>query len=157
MALAQPKLARTNPVYGSYFADPFVWKSGETYYAIGTGALEASGQTIGKIFPVLHSEDFIHWSFASNAMIRPDPAFGTHFWAPEIAVHDNQFYLYYSVGRADKCHQLRVAISDSPQGPYHDSGRALLDPENCPFAIDPHPYRDDDGQRYLFYARDFLD
>ena len=157
MALAQTKLARTNPVYGSYFADPFVWKSGETYYAIGTGALEASGQTIGKIFPVLHSEDFIHWSFASNAMIRPDPAFGTHFWAPEIAVHDNQFYLYYSVGRADKCHQLRVAISDSPQGPYHDSGRALLDPENCPFAIDPHPYRDDDGQRYLFYARDFLD
>ncbi len=50
-----------------------------------------------------------------------------------------------------------MATSDSPLGPYQDVGEPLVDPKSCPFAIDPHPFRDDDGQWYLFYARDFLD
>ncbi len=157
MALATAKITHSNPVYGSYFADPFVWKSGDTYYAIGTGEQEAKGQTLGKVFPIIQSDDFIQWKFASSAMVRPDPKLGTHFWAPEVAHVDGKFYLYYSVGFEDKQHQLRVAVSDSPQGPYHDSDKALIDPSDCPFAIDPHPYMDDDGQWYLFYARDFLD
>jgi beta-xylosidase len=157
MALASPSLVHGNPVYGSYLADPFVWKSGDTYYAIGTGELEAKGQTVGKIFPIIHSTDFVQWQFASNALVRPEPALGTHFWAPEVTEADGKFYLYYSVGHDDKNHQLRVAISDSPQGPYEDCEKALIDPRDCPFAIDPHVFRDDDGQRYLFYARDFLD
>jgi len=157
MELANLKLTHTNPVYRSYLADPFVWKCGDVYYAIGTGLLEATGQTIGKVFPLIHSSDFFQWQFASNAMVRPDPALGTHFWAPEVAYHDGRFYLYYSVGHDDKYHQLRVAVSDSPQGPYQDSGKALIPPGDCPFAIDPHPFQDDDGQWYLFYARDFLD
>lgn len=155
LALAKPR--HINPVYGSYFADPFVWKHGETYYAIGTGALEASGQTVGKIFPVLQSSDFFQWQFASNALIRPDRALGDNFWAPAVAFADGRFYLYYSVGHGDQRHQLRVAASDDPQGPYRDLGRQLLSPESCPFAIDPHPFQDDDGRWFMFYARDFLD
>lgn len=104
MATTNLKLTHANPVYGSYFADPFVWKYADTYYAIGTGALEASGQTLGKIFPLLLSNDFLQWKFPSNAMVRPDPALGTHFWAPEIGCHEEKFYLYYSVGREDKNH-----------------------------------------------------
>jgi beta-xylosidase len=157
MALATPKLAHNNPVYGSYFADPFIWKSGDTYYGIGTGEQEAKGQTLGKIFPIIQSNDFVQWKFASNALLRPDRALGNHFWAPEVACSDGKFFLYYSVGQEDKEHQLRVATSDSPQGPYRDSGKALIEPSDCPFAIDPHPFQDDDGQWYLFYARDFLE
>ena len=90
-------------------------------------------------------------------MVRPDPVLGDNFWAPAVAFADNRFYLYYSVGHGDKLHQLRVAISESPQGPYKDAGKPLLDPSKCPFAIDPHPFQDDDGRWYLFYATDFLD
>src|SRR5204863_3051634 len=86
-----------------------------------------------------------------------DPALGPDFWAPEVAWAGGRCYLYYSVGQDDKDHQLRVAVSDSPQGPYRDTGKPLIDPQVCPFAIDPHPFQDDDGQWYLFYARDFLD
>lgn len=157
MEVPQPKPVHINPVYGSYFADPFVWKSGGIYYAVGTGAQEAKGEVLGKVFPVLQSDDFFQWKFASNALIRPDPALGTHFWAPETAMRDDKFYLYYSVGFGDKNHQLRVAVSDSPQGPFKDTGKPLLDPKQCAFAIDAHPFQDDDGQWYLFYARDFLD
>lgn len=156
MEIAQAKPVLTNPVYGSYFADPYVWKSGDVYYAIGTGSQEANGTVIGKIFPVLQSDDFIQWSFASNALIRPDESLGANFWAPEVVQQDDKFYLYYSVGHGDRNHQLRVAISDSPQGPYHDTGKSLIDPQRCAFAIDAHPFQDEDGQWYLFYARDFL-
>jgi beta-xylosidase len=157
MVSATAKQAHTNPVYGSYFADPFVWKFQDIYYAIGTGELEASGQTIGKVFPVLQSNDFFQWSFASSAMLRPDSKLGDNFWAPAVAHADGKFFLYYSVGHGDKNHQLRVAISESPQGPYKDVGKSLLDPKACAFAIDPHPFQDNDGRWYLFYARDFLD
>lgn len=151
----------TNPVYPGYFADPFVWEHQGVYYAIGTGAAEAAGDVDEKsdrrVFPLLKSEDFVNWEFAGNALERPDPALGDNFWAPEIAFYKGMFYLYYSVGHEDKRHQLRVATSDRPLGPYQDIGKSLLDLNTCPFAIDPHPFQDDDGQWYLFYARDFLD
>ena len=88
----------------------------DTYYAIGTGEQEAKGQTLGKIFPVIQSADFVQWQFASSAMVRPDPSLGAHFWAPEVVQADGKFYLYYSVGHDDQQHQLRVAISDSLSG-----------------------------------------
>jgi len=160
----------TNPVYEGYFADPFVWKHQGVYYAIGTGAAEAQGQvdeiaevistdSVNKlrVFPLLRSLDLRNWHFVDNALVRPDPALGDNFWAPEVAYCDGKFYLYYSVGHEDKNHQLRVAISDTPLGPYQDVGEPLVDPKSCSFAIDPHPFCDDDGQWYLFYARDFLD
>jgi beta-xylosidase len=114
-------------------------------------------QNAGKIFPVLQSQDFFQWQFASNALVRPPRELGDNFWAPAVAFAEGRFYLYYSVGHGDKNHQLRVAVSDSPQGPYEDSGEALIDPGECSFAIDPHPFQDDDGQWYMFYARDFLE
>ncbi|MHC5765405.1 MAG: glycoside hydrolase family 43 protein [Nostoc sp.] len=160
----------TNPVYKGYFADPFVWQHEGVYYAIGTGAAEAEGtvdeiadapninsNNKSRVFPLLRSFDFVNWDYVGNALQRPDPALGDNFWAPEVAYCDRQFYLYYSVGHEDKNHQLRVATSHTPLGPYQDVGEPVVDPKSCSFAIDPHPFQDDDGQWYLFYARDFLD
>jgi beta-xylosidase len=159
----------TNPVYRGYFADPFVWSYRGEYYAVGTGPLESAGQveeaeraatgllTQFRIFPLLRSDDFVTWNYVGGALLPPDSALGDTFWAPEVAFHEGTFYLYYSVGHADKGHQLRVATAHHPMGPYHDSGHSLVDPAVCPFAIDAHPFQDDDGQWYLFYAQDFLD
>ncbi len=157
MFTANTVATHRNPVYAGYFADPFVWKHEGSYYAVGTGELEATGHSVGKVFSILRSSDLFHWQFASNALVRPAAELGTHFWAPEVAYANGQFYLYYSVGFEDKNHHLRVAVSQTPVGPYEDCGKALIDPKTCSFAIDPHPFRDDDGKWYLFYARDFLD
>ncbi|HLK55935.1 MAG TPA: glycoside hydrolase family 43 protein [Chthonomonadaceae bacterium] len=159
----------TNPVYPHDFADPFVWRYQGEYYAIGTGPLEASGQieeaeaaasgfsSQFRIFPLLRSDDFVTWHAVSGALTPPDPDLGDTFWAPEVAYHDGTFYLYYSVGHSDKDHQLRMATSRHPLGPYEDRGVTLVNNRVFPFAIDPHPFQDDDGQWYLFYASDFLD
>lgn len=151
----------TNPVYPEYFADPFVWQHEGIYYAIGTGPAEAAGEVDQlqkpRVFPLLRSPDLVTWEFAGNALARPDAALGDNFWAPEVAYHDGTFYLYYSVGHGDKHHQLRVATSSHPLGPYQDWGEPLVEPQDCAFAIDPSPFQDEDGQWYLFYAQDFLD
>ena len=149
-----------NPVHLEYFADPFVWRCGAVYFAIGTGPAEAAGiavsATTPTVFPLLRSHDLVHWDKAGHALVRPDPAYGNAFWAPEIVESGGRWYLYYSVGHDDRLHHLRVAISERPYGPYVDAG-ALTSPDEVPFAIDPHPYRDIDGRWYLVHARDFLE
>lgn len=149
-----------NPVYADYFADPFVWRVGKEYFAIGTGREEAGGveETAGWVFPMLHSRDLVHWERLNEALERPAPALGNTYWAPEAATHNGRHWLYYSIGFGDTRHQIRVAVSSDPQGPYQDARtQPLVAPRRLPFAIDPHPFRDDDGSWYLFYARDFLD
>ena len=77
-------------------------------------------------------------------------------WAPEVAYDNGTFYMYYSAGGEEgEGHQLRVATATHPSGPFEDSG-VVLTPDD-PFTIDAHPFRDDDGQWYLYYCRDFLD
>ncbi len=143
-----------NPVYDRSFADPFVWRHEGIYYAVGTGP---RGGSEPSRFPLLRSNDLINWESPGHALIAVSPDLGNDYWAPEVAYSDGRFYLYYSVGHGDKGHHVRVAVSEKPEGPYEDTGTPVIDPATCPFSIDASPFRDDDGQWYLFYARDFLD
>jgi beta-xylosidase len=158
-----------NPVYPNYFADPFVWKVEEKYFAVGTGPLGttvrvkesdlSSSEIDGKhlAIPVLTSNDFIHWKSLGGALHVPDQFRNKAFWAPEVACHDGEYYMYYSTATEGLRHQIRVAKSSAPEGPYEDIRSLIGATNDCPFAIDAHPFQDDDGQWYLFYARDFLD
>ena len=147
----QAPVSYCNPLWAGCLADPFVFEHEGQFYAIGTGP---SGEA-GKQFPRLRSTDLAHWEHLGGALKNPDVE-GEFFWAPEVAFAGGLFYMYYSVGGADHGHQLRAAISRSPGGPYEDLGHPLLDPAVNPFAIDPHPFQDNDGRWFLFYARDFL-
>ncbi|MBN1488711.1 MAG: glycoside hydrolase family 43 protein [Phycisphaerae bacterium] len=135
-----------NPVWDGYLADPHVLRTSGGYYAYGTGKAHE-----GTHFPVLHSTDFVHWTFVGNALERvTDPPLKA-YWAPEVAEHDGRYYLYYAGD-----YKMRVAVADHPAGPFKDVGRILFPDE--PFSIDGHPYRDPQtGKWYLFFAKDFLD
>ena len=159
-----------NPIRPDYFADPFVWEAKGEYYAVATGPVEAAGEVVDaeraatgllaqlRIFPMLRSDDFVHWQPIRHALIPPDPALGGEFWAPEVAHHNGIYYMYYSIGGGQVGrHVLRVATSPHPMGPYTDSGKNLVQPEHSPFSIDAHPFQDENGQWYLFYACDFFD
>ena len=149
-------MARTyrNPVYPGYFADPFVVPTPEGYVAVGTGRV-----VDGRVFEVLRSPDLVHWEHAGGALDPlPDALtdeLGDTFWAPEMAYLEGRWWMYYSVGREDVGHSLRVAVADDAAGPYKDCGVDLTPDER--FAIDPHPFQDDDGTWYLYYARDVLE
>lgn len=134
-----------------YFADPFVLETPGGYVAYGTVPPDAApGRTR---FRMATSPDLVHWQDAGGAL-EPVSGLGDDYWAPEVAFHEDRYYLYYSVGHGERGHHLRVASSDAPTGPFRDEGINLTPGER--FAIDAHPFRDDDGTWYLFYAHDVL-
>lgn len=149
----------TNPVWPGYFADPFVLRWGDEYFAYGTGESvtpRAPGEP--AVFDILHSVDLAHWSAVGPALVPPVEGGAMSYWAPEVAASEGRFLLYYSSapeGR-DELHRLRVATATDPRGPFVDAGTVL--PEREGFCIDAHPFRDpEDGRWYLFFARDFFD
>jgi beta-xylosidase len=141
-----------NPVYPGYFADPFVLKTQDAYYAYGTGPVGEDGRP----FPILKSSDLVHWEPLGGALqpLTDPPAF--NYWAPEVAEHHGRFYLYYSAStsQSDEHHRLRVATADHPAGPFHDMGRILI--PQLGFTIDASPFRDPQtGKWYLYFATDY--
>jgi arabinan endo-1,5-alpha-L-arabinosidase len=140
----------TNPVHAGYFADPFVLAVDGGYVAYGTGAV-----VDGRAFEVLRSGDLVHWEPAGGALEPLAEEWATDYWAPEVAFADGAYFMYYSVGTGDRGHRLRVAAADRPEGPFADQGVVLTPDER--FAIDPSPFRDDDGRWYLYYAHDVLE
>lgn len=149
-AIRRGRRSYRNPVYDGYFADPFVLRWEDRYLAYGTG-----DQVDGRAFRVLSSSDLVHWTSVGGALDLPAAELGRDFWAPEVVHADGAWWLYYSVGHADRGHHLRVARADGPLGPFTDCGTDLTPDEA--FAIDPHPFCDTDGRWYLFYAHDVLD
>ncbi|MDQ3797911.1 MAG: glycoside hydrolase family 43 protein [Acidobacteriota bacterium] len=136
-----------NPVYPHSFPDPFVLKFRGEYFAYCTGLWRD-----GKVFGVLRSRDLVNWQEIGGAM-QPLANDAPFYWAPEVTYHNGRFYLYYSVGN-ETLMELRVAVSDRPDGGFVDSGHKLTTED---FAIDAHVFEDEDGARYLFYATDFLE
>ncbi len=141
-----------NPVHDGYFGDPFVLRRDDAWYAYGTNTASLER----RVFEVLRSTDFVTWTSLGPALDRlREPRATDWYWAPEVTEREGRFFMYYSVGVEDRGHVLRVAIAEAPGGPFTDAGVVLTPGER--FAIDPHPFRDDDGQWYLFYARDVLE
>jgi len=145
-----------NPIVDADFPDPTVIRASDgRYYAYGTQT-ERDGRTIN--LQVMRSRDLVHWEQLGDALpAKPAWADSTQdFWAPHVSEHGGTFYLYYSMGgREEEKFEIRVATSDKPQGPYADAGVKLLDCDNNRFTIDPHPFKDADGQWYMFYARNY--
>ena len=144
----------TNPVYSGSMPDPSVIRFQGFYYAFGT---TGNGRTLdGRIFTTLRSQDMVQWEPLGGALVPPSSNVRAQYWAPEVTFSQGTFYLYYAMGGIEtEKFELRVATSPRPEGPYVDTGHKLVDCESNRFTIDPFPLRDDDGQWYFFYARNF--
>jgi GH43 family beta-xylosidase len=136
-----------NPVYPHSFPDPFVLKFRGEYYAYCTDIWRD-----GRVFGVLHSRDLVNWTEIGGAMQKLDND-SPFYWAAEVIYWNGKFYMYYSVGN-ETLMELRVAVSDRPDGNFVDAGVKLTTED---FAIDAHVFTDTDGTKYLFYATDFLE
>jgi len=135
-----------NPVLNRPCADPFVLKHLNEYWCYSTGI-----QPDGRCFGAFHSRDLVNWR-ALGGVIEPVDPSAVCYWAPEVIYDNGLFIMYYSVGDGDHMN-IRVATATQPPGPFEDVGVHLTGED---FAIDPHPFRDENGTWYLFYATDFL-
>jgi arabinan endo-1,5-alpha-L-arabinosidase len=140
------------PVWDGYCADPFVLRHATGYTMYGT-APEAMAD--GRLFQQLTSDDLSAWTDAGGALEPLAEALpGTEYWAPEVVAIDGVYWMYYSAGKGDTAHHLRVATAAAPTGPFRDLGVDLT--PDLPFAIDPSPFLDADGAWWLYFATDRL-
>ena len=144
--------ALANPVLSG--ADPDCAVFDGVYWLYPTGNVRGGG------FKAYSSTDLRTWSdrgvifsFKNAPWIAEDGRKGHGAWAPGILRSNDKFYLYYSVGPQDKDHPSRigVAVADKPQGPFVDSGKALVIGGNGFEAIDAMAFADPKtGSVYLY-------
>ena len=151
-----------NPVItgeaGADHGDPFVIKYLDTFY------LYHSGETAGRRGISVHrSDDLVSWEFQGYALEPAESGWAwSDLWAPEVVYERGTFYMYISATRRrrggrptnwqqgqgdDRGRRLGVARATSPLGPFVLDEEPLVDG----WAIDGHPFRDDDGTMWLFY------
>lgn len=142
----------SNPVYDADFPDPMIVRDGDGYLAVATNGNGSNVQTAT-------SDDLVRWEQGEDALPRlPQWSAPGKVWAPEIAVHSaDRSLLYYTTVAPDGVRQcISVAVAERPAGPYLDSSPSPLvcDDEQLGGSIDPHPFQDVDGTRYLYWKND---
>jgi arabinan endo-1,5-alpha-L-arabinosidase len=149
-----------NPVLDADFPDPAVILAPDGfYYAYATQTLR-DGEWIN--IQVARSADLVHWQHLGDAL--PDkPAWARQtqdFWAPYVVQNSIGYVMYYSA-TPDACdgpergHCLAIATSQSPTGPFVDTGMPLLLGMGFEY-IDPMVFDDPlTGKRYLYWGSGF--
>ena len=137
-----------NPLNIKNIGDPFVLRTANgVYYCYATSAPDG--------FKAWSSRNLVDWKPAGYVYQRRPDSWGiSEFWAPEVIEKDRRFYMHYTArwGTNDSL-RLGVAVADSPLGPFEDvTNSPLFDPGYA--TIDGHVFIDDDGKKYLYYARD---
>jgi beta-xylosidase len=143
------------PVFAGDFPDPFVVNMEGEYFAFGTNAGGANVQ-------VMSSVDLTTWHPLGDALpALPSWAQAGNTWAPSVAATPDSFLLYYTVrvrpspSRDPGRQAISVATAPQPEGPFTDvSDGPLIFQLDQGGSIDPSPFWDVDGGRYLFWKAD---
>ncbi|TDC73422.1 family 43 glycosylhydrolase [Streptomyces hainanensis] len=138
-----------SPVLPGLTADPNIVAFGDTYYLYAT--TDGFPGWSGTTFSAWSSKDLVNWRDHGVILdLGPDVSWAdSRAWAPTIAERDGRYYFYYC---ADA--KIGVAVSDSPTGPFTDSGAPLIaaNPDGGGQPIDPAVFTDRDGQSYLYWG-----
>jgi hypothetical protein len=155
-----------SPTILAGYGDPAVVKTDSGYYLLATS------NDAPDAFPILHSEDLIHWEhkgFVFPQGQQPSWAatgrFVADFWAPEMARAGEEYWIAYTARQANNALGIGLARAKEPLGPFTDNGAPLItgSPANTtgmphgPLSggvIDSHIFTDADGARYLFWKDD---
>ncbi len=91
---------------------------------------DAEGNLVFHNIPIFTSTDLIDWTYAGDAFETKPAWVGVGgMWAPEITYQDGQYLLYYAASEtAAGSSAIGVGTSDSPTGPFIDSGDPVVDP-----------------------------
>ncbi len=146
---AESPAPRSNPALPDYHADPNIVAFGDTYYLYPT--TDGFEGWSGTTFSVWSSKDLVNWQEHDVILdLGPDVDWAeSRAWAPTIAERDGKYYFYFCAEA-----KIGVAVSDSPLGPFTDSGEPLIaaNPDGTGQAIDPAVFTDVDGQAYLYWG-----
>jgi beta-xylosidase len=154
---AAPAPVPVNPIFVG--ADPDMVALCGRWFVYPTNAVDPKDGFAAQRFYAWSSPDLQHWQRSAPligmddiAWIKADGAPHHGLWAPSLTAANGRYYLYYSVGPQNPTpSRLGVAVGDSPDGPFKDSGKPLLTGGNGFEAIDPMVFVDPkSGKAYLY-------
>ena len=117
-------------IKGKKQPDPFIFEDEGKFYIFATGYDGVEAYSADDIFGVWKYEGIV------TAFER-----GFDFWAPSVIKYNGKYYMYVSCRGAEGENELmRVAVADSPLGPYKNE-KVLYDE----FSIDSHAVETEDG------------
>ena len=155
------------PILTGFHADPEVLYSSKTkkYYIYST--TDGTSGWGGHDFSVFSSENLIDWKDEGKMLdVKGDQvkwATG-NAWAPCIIEKNGKYYFYFSAHNPQSNRkEIGVAVSDSPTGPFVDSGAPIITDNDRPKearggqAIDVDVFQDPkSGKFYLYWGNGFM-
>lgn len=156
-----PKV-NNNPVLEGYYADPDILYSNKTkkYYIYPTS--DGFDGWSGTYFKTFSSDNLKDWKDEGVILdLKKDVSWANrNAWAPcivEKKIKGKYKYFYYFTA----AQKIGVAVSDSPTGPFRDSGKALVAarPEGAKGGqeIDPDVFTDPKtGKSYLYWGNNYM-
>ncbi len=155
------------PILPDYHADPEVLYSTQTgkYYIYST--TDGTPGWGGHDFSVFSSTDLINWTDEGKMLdVKGEQvrwATG-NAWAPAIIEKKGKYYFYFSAHNPQSNRkEIGVAVSDSPTGPFVDSGAPIITDADRPQearggqAIDVDVFQDPkSGKCYLYWGNGFM-
>ena len=148
------------------YGDPAVLKTDGGYYLVATS------NDAPDAFPILHSDDLLHWEHKAFVFPRGEQpewtATGTRiadFWAPEMAKVGDEYWVAFTARQKSTALAIGLAKAARPTGPFRDIGSPLLTGQPVSTigvpggmmtggVIDSHIFIDSNGDRYLFWKDD---
>ena len=162
----------TNPILPDFHADPEVLYSNQTgkYYIYST--TDGYRGWGGWKFNVFSSDDLVNWKDEGTMLdVRSDQVSWAsgNAWAPaaiEVKQKDGsyKYYFYFSAHNPKTNRkEIGVAVSNSPTGPFVDSGKAIVTDDDRPAAarggqaIDVDVFYDAKSKKhYLYWGNGFM-
>ncbi len=80
--------------------------------------------------------------------IKDVPWAGRQLWAPDAALSNGKYYLYFPAKDKDGVFKIGAATATSPVGPF----KAEAKPIEGSYSIDPAVFKDTDGKYYMYFG-----
>ncbi len=157
----------SNPIIEGYYADPEIMYSqkDKKYYLYPTS--DGYNEWSGHYFKTFSSTDLKEWKDEGVILdLKKDVEWANgNAWAPAIIEKKikgkYKYFYYFSGGMNNGKKMIGVATSDSPTGPFVDSGKPLIDfkPEGQERGqeIDPDVFTDPkSGKSYIYWGCAYL-
>jgi arabinan endo-1,5-alpha-L-arabinosidase len=103
--------------------------------ALRADELGPDGTPLIHNVPMFRSVDLVHWTYAGDAFATKPSWVSKFLWAPDVVYHGGRYLMYYAASDTSLPgggSAVGVATSNSPTGPWTDSGSPVVPPT-------PHP------------------
>ena len=145
--------------------DPFILTYKNKYYMYGTRGSESYSETATGL-DVFVSNDLKNWEGPVEVFRREKDFWATRdFWAPEVHIYNDRFYMFVSVKSDTKHRGTQIFVSDKPDGRFKPISEFPVTPEewecldgtlyvedNVPYIIFCHEWTQT-GDGGVYYAR----